>query len=204
MKRRLLSIILIILVALSLASCGIEVKKAGSSDNNQKSGLEDLSGNKEDNAQGNETGEKDETGGTDEPAEPGKIKESDLSEKYRIDLVPIFKGSVIFSTMEDPDHKAYSLGCYSKKPYKEVKAYYKELMSNYDIESEQEENDPFSIDPASYNLEAFVGDEVYVGIYIIDLTDVSDDELDSMHFEDFEMPKDAKTMFSLQFYNFEE
>jgi len=204
MKRRLLTIILIILVAFSLASCGIEVKKAGTADNNQKSSLEDPSGNKEDNAQGNETGEKDETGETDEPAEPGKIKESDLSEKYRIDLVPIFKGSVIFATMDDPNHKTYSLGCYSKKTYKEVKAYYKKLMSNYDIESEEEDDDPFSSDPTSYSLEAFVNDDVYVAFKLIDLTDIPEDELDRMHFEDFEMPKDAKTMFSLRFYNFEE
>ena len=46
--------------------------------------------------------------------EYGKIKESDLSDKYRTDLVPIFKGSVIMSAIEDPDHKMVGLGCYSK------------------------------------------------------------------------------------------
>jgi len=57
MKRRLLSIILIILLALSFASCGVEVKKAGPSDNHQESGIDDVGGNNKSKAQGNETDE---------------------------------------------------------------------------------------------------------------------------------------------------
>ncbi|MGE5614979.1 MAG: hypothetical protein ACM3XR_11310 [Bacillota bacterium] len=180
--KRILATILIIVLALSFASCGNKAEKAASAGNRQ--------------AQGNETGETD-----DLQVEYGKIKESDLSDKYRIDLVPIFKGSVIMSTIEDPDHKMVGLGCYSKKPYKEIKEYYKEIMSKYEIKNEQENTDPYFDEPPSYYIEAQLGEKVYAAVNVIDASKAPDD-----YFEggEFEVPKDAKTVFSLIFTNFEE
>ena len=100
--KRILSVILVIMLALSFASCGNREEKAASAGSRQESGLENGSQNKEDKAQGNETGEQGET--DDLQAEHGKIKESDLSDKYRTDLVPVFKGSVILGTMEAQNH----------------------------------------------------------------------------------------------------
>ena len=105
--KRILSVILVIMLALSFASCGNREEKAASAGSRQESGLENGSQNKEDKAQGNETGEQGET--DDLQAEHGKIKESDLSDKYRTDLVPVFKGSVILGTMEAQNHPIVGL-----------------------------------------------------------------------------------------------
>ena len=117
--KRILSVILIIMLALSCVSCGNKEEKAASADNRQESGSENVSENKEDKAQGNETGETVEneaieTGGA--QIEYGKIKESDLPrDKYRTDLVPILKDSVIIGTMVNTDFNLYEMLCYSKK-----------------------------------------------------------------------------------------
>lgn len=202
--KRILSVILIIMLALSCVSCGNKEEKAASADNRQESGSENVSENKEDKAQGNETGETVEneaieTGGA--QIEYGKIKESDLSDKYRTDLVPIFKGGVIMSTIEDPDHGMVGLGCYSKKPFKEVKEYYKGIMSKYEIQNEQENNDTYLDELPSYYAEAQVSDTVYAIVNVIDASKAPDDYFND---EEFELPKDAKTVFSLIFTNFED
>jgi len=182
--KRILSVILIIMLALSCVSCGNKEEKAASADNRQESGSENISENK---AQKNE--------------KYGKIKESDLSDKYRTDLVPIFKGGVIMSTIEDPDHGMVGLGCYSKKPFKEVKEYYKGIMSKYEIQNEQENNDTYLDELPSYYAEAQVSDTVYAIVNVIDASKAPDDYFND---EEFELPKDAKTVFSLIFTNFED
>jgi hypothetical protein len=180
--KRILAVILIIMLALSCASCGNKGEKAASAGNHK--------------AQGNETGETD-----DLQVEYGKIKESDLSDKYRTDLVPIFKGSVIMSAIEDPDHKMVGLGCYSKKSYREVKSYYKEIMSKYETKNEQENIEAHLYDLPSYYIEAQIGEEAYAIVNVIDASKAPDDYFEG---EEFEVPKDAKTVFSLIFTNFEE
>lgn len=200
--KKIFSVILVIMLVLSFAACGNREEKAASAGSRQESGLENGSQNKEDKAQGNETGEKGET--DDLQVDHGKIKESDLSDKYRTDLVPIFKGSVILSTMESQNHPVVGLVCYSKKPYKEVKSYYKKIMSKYEIYKEEEDNDLIWIDTSTYYVEARVNDGILVNAKIIDLTDAPDEYFDSIHLEDAELPKDAKTLFSLQFINYNE
>lgn len=128
MKSRIMPIILIIMVAFSFASCGGKENKTVSSGNHQESSLEDVSGNNKDNAPRDET---------DNPAEAGDIDESELPEGYRTDLVPIFKGGVIVEAQEDAAESMYMLACYSDKPYAAVEAFYKEIMSNYQILDEQ-------------------------------------------------------------------
>lgn len=176
MKSKILLIILI-LAAFLFTSCGDNGKKAVSSNNHQESSIEDAGGYKEDETQ---TDEPAEAGDMDEPAKPGKIKESDLSEEYRTDLVPIFKGSVIVDAEEDPDHNMYMLLCYSNKQYDAIKAYYKECMSKYETQNELE-------DDVIYIVEGFIDDTVYMMINVVDLT--KDDSPDK--------PKDARTGFSL-------
>jgi hypothetical protein len=163
---------------------GNKGEKAVSSGDYRESGLENVNGNKVGEAQGNET---------DEQAKPGKIKESELPKEYRTDLVPIFKGAEIFAVEEDPDHRMYALGCYTKKPYKEVKAFYKKIMSNYKINSEQENNDPDSYDPMTYYVDGYINDTVAVAISVVD---VSEEDLDEWP----DAPKDAKTVFGLTFH----
>jgi|GEM_PF-3370343 len=200
--KRILSVILVIMLALSFASCGNREEKAASAGSRQESGLENGSQNKEDKAQGNETGEQGET--DDLQAEHGKIKESDLSDKYRTDLVPVFKGSVILGTMEAQNHPIVGLVCYSKKRYKEVKSYYQEIMSKYEIYKEEEDDDLFWQDTSTYYVEAFVDDGIIVNAKIIDLTGVPDEYFDRIQLEDVELPKDAKTLFTLQYANYNE
>jgi len=174
--KRILSVILIIMLALSCVSCGNKEEKAASADNRQESGSENVSENKEDKAQGNETGETVEneaieTGGA--QIEYGKIKESDLPrDKYRTDLVPILKDSVIISTMVNTDFNLYEMLCYSKKPYDEVKAYYQEIMSEYTITYEEEINNENLYDAPTYLLEAETSDEISVFVMITDLTQI--------------------------------
>jgi hypothetical protein len=122
MKNRLLSIILIFLVAFSFASCGVEVKNAEPAGKHQESGLEDVSGSNKDNVPGDKT---------DKPAKVGDIDESELPEGFRTDLVPIFKGGVIVDAQEDagmPEFIVHILSCYSDKPYAAVQEFYKEIM----------------------------------------------------------------------------
>lgn len=183
MKRRLLSIILIILVALSFASCGIEVKKAGSSDNHQESGIDDIGGNNKGKAQRNNTDET--TGDMDELAIAGDMDESELPEGFRTDLVPIFKGSVILDVLEDaemPDFLVYSLTCYSDKPFAAVQAFYKEIMSNHQVQDEQ-------VDKGFYFVTGNINDTDTIDIYVQDLSEMGGSEF----------PKDAKTMFELMY-----
>jgi len=100
---KILSIILIVVLALSFVSCSKKGEKAASAGNRNVT---------------SKTGEIDEEDEEDEEddiqIEDVKIKESDLSEKYRTDLVPIFKGSVIMTKMESPNHDIVGVGCYTK------------------------------------------------------------------------------------------
>lgn len=97
---KILSIILIVVLALSFVSCSKKGEKAASAGNRNVT---------------SKTGEIDEEDEEDDiQIEDVKIKESDLSEKYRTDLVPIFKGSVIMTKMESPNHDIVGVGCYTK------------------------------------------------------------------------------------------
>jgi hypothetical protein len=172
MKRKKLSIILIILIAFSFASCGVKEKRAGSSDTHQESSIENLSGNKKETITAKN--------GTDEPAKAGDVDESELPEGFRTDLVPIFKGSVIAEVEEDTRHSMNILTCYSDKPFATVEAFYKEIMSNYQIQDEQK-------DSGSYYVSGFISDMDFMMIQVVDLSKE----------DDLEKPKNAKTGFQL-------
>jgi len=176
MKSRLLSIILIILVAFSFASCGANMKKTESTGNHQESSLKDVSGNNKDNAPRDET---------DKPAEAGDIDESELPEGFRTDLVPIFKGGVIVDAQEDPvmpEFLMYMLTCYSDKPYAVVEAFYKQIMSNYRILDEQ-------ADSGFYYVTGYLNDTDAIDIVVQDLSQSDHSEL----------PKGANTLFQLMY-----
>lgn len=173
MKSRILSVILIILVAFSFASCGGKEKEAGPSGNRQESSLEDKSGNKKDESQGEDS---------DKTDKAGDIDESELSEGFRTDLVPIFKGGVIVEAEEDASESMCMLACYSDKPYAAVEAFYKEIMSNYQILDEQ-------VDSGFYYVTGNISDTDSIDIIVQDMSDA----------DDFELPKGAKTMFQLMY-----
>lgn len=175
---KILSIILIVVLALSFVSCSKKGEKAASAGNRNVT---------------SKTGEIDEE--DDIQIENVKIKESDLSEKYRTDLVPIFKGSVIMTTMESPNHDIVGVGCYTKKSYEEVKKYYQDIMSKYEIRNEQEYNDPDPDELPTYYIDAQLGEKLYAAVYIIDVSNAPDDYFEG---ED-KLPKNARTAFSLQY-----
>lgn len=174
MKSRILSVILIILVAFSFASCGGKEKEAGPSGNRQESSLEDKSGDNKETKTANN--------GTDESAKAGDIDESELPEAFRIDLVPIFKGSVIVDVEEDTDHSFNMVTCYSDKPFAAVEAFYKQIMSNYQVRDEQENT-------GSYYVEGSISDLDAIMIQVVDVSKEDDPE----------KPKNANTGFQLAF-----
>lgn len=173
MKSRILSVILIILVAFSFASCGGKGNKPVSSGNHQESGFEDKSGNKKDESQEEDS---------DKPDKAGDIDESELSEGFRTDLVPIFKGGVIVEAEEDTSESACMLACYTDKPYAAVEAFYKEIMSNYEILDEQ-------VDTGFYYVAGNISKTDSIDIIVHDMSDSDDPEL----------PKDVKTVFQLMY-----
>ncbi len=173
MRNRILSFILVLLLAVSFVSCGKEDKRE--TNGPAEDSMEDM-------------------------IETGKIKESDLSDNYRTDLVPIFKGSIIVSTKEDPNHGMSALGCYSKKSYKEVKEYYKKVMSQYYIRNEEETYETSLYEVPSYYVEAQIGEKIFAVVKVLNASE----DPDKYFSEESGIPKNAKTIFSIQFFSYEE
>lgn len=156
MKIRIMSIILIFLMAFSFTSCSRAQRDDEASEDRQAG--ENYKNNK-DNDKGN-SADKTDAGTVDAGAvDAGKadigddvyaidVADAKLPEELRTDLVPIMKGSKILEFTEDPsmtEFFIYHVACSSELPYEAVMSFYKELMSHYDVDYEDEQDDTYVI-----------------------------------------------------------
>jgi hypothetical protein len=119
-----------------------------------------------------------------ESVETGDIVLTDVLKK---DSIPVFKGGVILESQEHTDMTGfiiYDFVYYSDKKFEDVKAYYEEALSKYTIEQEQ-------YDRNFYNASALIDDEHRIDISVIDLSTETDPEV----------PKDAKTLFQIMYWD---
>lgn len=108
-----------------------------------------------------------------------------IPDGFRKDLIPVYKNSVILETQTDDgmsEFTSYIVVGYTDKDFKKVVDFYKEIASKFQIKDEQEEND-------FQYLSVKIDEKDSVEIFVQDLKDQFDDDI----------PKDAKTLFNLEY-----